>query len=86
MNSLLKFVKNERNPKLKSYVCLPLALAPDRDEDLLRLTDGRVAAFSHDLVPDYLRTKPDPEVESKHAQFESKGSSYAHEKATKEAS
>ena len=57
---------------MKKWICLPLALAADRDDELGRLTEGRVAAFAHDLVPDYLRTKPDPEVESKHAQYESR--------------
>jgi mediator of RNA polymerase II transcription subunit 8 len=38
----------------------------------LKTTEGRIGQFSHDLVPDYLRTKPDPEVENKHAQYESR--------------
>uniref|UniRef100_A0A3Q4HL03 Mediator of RNA polymerase II transcription subunit 8 n=1 Tax=Neolamprologus brichardi TaxID=32507 RepID=A0A3Q4HL03_NEOBR len=28
-----------------------------------KLTEQRVPVFSHEIVPDYLRTKPDPEVE-----------------------
>ncbi len=84
LNSLLKTVKHERTPPLKRYICLPLALSPDRDEDLARMTEGRVAAFPHDLVPDYLRTKPDPEVEQKHAQFESRASAVATEAANKQ--
>lgn len=28
-----------------------------------KLTEQRVPVFSHEIVPDHLRTKPDPEVE-----------------------
>ncbi|QQP55074.1 Mediator of RNA polymerase II transcription subunit 8 [Caligus rogercresseyi] len=58
LNSFLKFVKQERTPVLKKYATLPLILSPDKDEDLLKLTESRVPSFSHDLVPDLLRTKP----------------------------
>ena len=30
---------------------------------LQKLTEQRVPVFSHEIVPDHLRTKPDPEVE-----------------------
>ena len=46
---------------LRRYTTLPLSLSADRDDELARLTDQRVATFSHDLVPHYLRTKPEPE-------------------------
>jgi hypothetical protein len=38
---------------------------PDRDAELEKLTEGRVQCFNHEVVPDYLRTKPEPEVEDK---------------------
>ena len=53
---------------LRRYTTLPLSLSADRDDELARLTDQRVGTFSHDLVPHYLRTKPEPEGKLKKAQ------------------
>ena len=33
----------------------------------MKITEHRVATFSHDLIPDYLRTRPDPELENRWA-------------------
>jgi hypothetical protein len=41
MNSLLKQMKAEKTPQLKKYICLPLLLSPDRDEELLKLSEHR---------------------------------------------
>ena len=41
MNSLLKQMKHEKTPPLKKYITLPLLLNPDRDEELLKLTEHR---------------------------------------------
>ena len=84
MNSLVKQLKHERTPQMKKYICLPLALAPDRDEELSKMTFGRVNAFSHDLVPDYLRTKPDPDVEAKHATYETRATAINQDAASKQ--
>ncbi|XP_042613494.1 mediator of RNA polymerase II transcription subunit 8-like [Cyprinus carpio] len=63
LNTINKVLKNEKTPSYRSQVIIPLLLSPDRDEELLRLTEQRVPVFSHEIVPDHLRTKPDPEVE-----------------------
>lgn len=42
----------------------PLLLVPPQ-----KLTEQRVPVFSHEIVPDYLRTKPDPEVEEQEKQL-----------------
>jgi Mediator of RNA polymerase II transcription complex subunit 8. len=60
---------------------LPLILNPEREEELLRLTEGRVPAFTHDLVPDYLRTKQEPDVEHKLIQLEHKAASLSYDAA-----
>ena len=77
MNSLMKNIKaeatNKQPPLLyRRYILLPLFLSPDRDEELVKLTEGRVTTFSHDVVPHLLRTKPDPEVESRYANLENR--------------
>merc|ERR1719410_2375506 len=72
MNSLLRTMKHEKTPALKKYITLPLLLSPDRDEELLKITEHRVQTFSHDLIPDYLRTRPDPDIESRHQGYENR--------------
>lgn len=59
-------------PPLRNLTVLPLQLSPERDEILLKLTEGRIPVFSHDLVPDYLRTKPVPTAEQRMLQHEQK--------------
>lgn len=49
----------------------------------MRVTEQRVPMFNHDLVPDYLRTKPDPEVEAKHQQYETRAASVPPDTAMK---
>ncbi|GAB1605815.1 mediator of RNA polymerase II transcription subunit 8-like isoform X2 [Argonauta hians] len=65
LNSLTRLLKSEKIPPLKNYVLLPLALSPDKDTELEKLTEGRLMIFNHEVVPVYLRTKPEPEVEEK---------------------
>ncbi|CAI9736157.1 mediator of RNA polymerase II transcription subunit 8-B-like [Octopus vulgaris] len=65
LNSLTRLLKSEKIPPLKNYVLLPLALSPDKDPELEKLTEGRLMIFNHEVVPVYLRTKPEPEVEEK---------------------
>uniref|UniRef100_A0A8C4NBH2 Mediator of RNA polymerase II transcription subunit 8 n=1 Tax=Eptatretus burgeri TaxID=7764 RepID=A0A8C4NBH2_EPTBU len=63
LNTLNKILRSEKTPSLRNQSVIPLLLSPDKDQELLRLTEGRVPVFSHEVVPDHLRTKPEPEVE-----------------------
>jgi len=65
LSTTKRLLKMEKMPLLRNYVLFPILLAPDRDPHLEKLTEGRVMAFNHEVVPDYLRTKPEPEVEEK---------------------
>lgn len=84
MNSLLKQMKQEKTPQLKKYITLPLLLSPDRDEELLKLTEHRVSTFSHDLIPNYLRTRPDPELELRHSSLEMRANSASQDQQSKQ--
>ncbi|CAH0385154.1 unnamed protein product [Bemisia tabaci] len=79
-----KCLGHDKVPPLQNLVVLPLLLNPDRDEDLLRMTEGRIPAFAHDVVPDYLRTKPEPEVEQKMMQLEHKAAGLSNETTQKQ--
>lgn len=72
VNTLLKVLKNDKTPPLRNRVLLPIHLSPERDDELARLTENRVQAFNHEVVPDYLRTKTDPEIENRELQLMSK--------------
>lgn len=65
-------------PPLRNLTVLPLLLSPERDEALWQLTEGRISVFSHDMVPDYLRTKPEPTAEQRMLQHEQKVSKQFH--------
>lgn len=64
INNMMKVIKSDRTPSYKNRIVLPLLLSPDHDEELFKMTEGRVAMFNHDMCPDYLRTKPIPEIEA----------------------
>ncbi|XP_042900046.1 mediator of RNA polymerase II transcription subunit 8 [Parasteatoda tepidariorum] len=84
VNTVLKILRNEKTPLLRNRILLPLVLSPDRDEELAKLTENRVHAFNHEIVPDYLRTKPDPEVEQREQQYMLKSSTVPMEMAQKQ--
>jgi mediator of RNA polymerase II transcription subunit 8 len=77
-------IRSDKTPIYRNRILLPLTLAPDRDEQLLMMTEGRVQAFNHDMCPDYLRTKPDPEVELKEQQTLLKAMQITPENAVKQ--
>lgn len=65
MTGLSKILAHELGPSLRNVTVLPLLLSQEPDEAILHLTEGRIPVFSHDLVPDYLRTKPEPTAEQR---------------------
>uniref|UniRef100_A0A8C5PY11 Mediator of RNA polymerase II transcription subunit 8 n=1 Tax=Leptobrachium leishanense TaxID=445787 RepID=A0A8C5PY11_9ANUR len=84
LNTLNKVLKNDKTPLLKNQVIIPLLLSPDRDEAIMRLTEGRVPVFSHEVVPDHLRTKPDPDVEEIEKQLSAEAARLTPEAAQKQ--
>ncbi|RUS84244.1 hypothetical protein EGW08_007996 [Elysia chlorotica] len=84
LNSVKRLLKTSKMPLLRNYVLFPRVLSPDRDLHLEKLTEGRVMAFSHEVVPDYLRTKPDPEVEERVQMLSVKASSITQDATQKQ--
>ncbi|XP_049549153.1 mediator of RNA polymerase II transcription subunit 8-like [Anopheles darlingi] len=85
LTGLMKLLSGEIGTPLRNLAVLPLMLSLERDETLLQLTEGRIPVFSHELAPDYLRTKPDPGAESRLAAHEAKANNLLHEAAIKQA-
>lgn len=84
LTGLSKILSKEICPPLRNRTVLPLMLSPERDELLVNMTQGRVPVFSHDIVPDYLRTKPEPMAEQKMLQNEQKAANLSAEAAVKQ--
>ncbi|KOX80746.1 Mediator of RNA polymerase II transcription subunit 8 [Melipona quadrifasciata] len=76
---LSKILGHDKAPNLRNLTVLPLRLSPEKDDELLRLTEGRIPTFAHDLVPDYLRTKVEPQAEQKMIQLEAKAANLNYE-------
>ncbi|XP_076242739.1 mediator complex subunit 8 [Calliopsis andreniformis] len=84
LTSLSKILGPDKAPNLRNLTVLPLRLSPEKDEELLRLTEGRISTFAHDLVPDYLRTKVEPQAEQKMMQLEAKAANLNYETSHKQ--
>jgi len=72
--TLIKYLKAPNTPVLGNTSCYPTYLNPDRDETVLRLTEGRVPCINHEIT-DYFRTKPDPEVAATEQKMEEEAKS-----------
>lgn len=72
MTGLSKILAHELGPPLRNLTVLPLQLSQERDDAIFHLTEGRIPVFAHDLVPDYLRTKPEPTAEQRMLAHEQK--------------
>ncbi|KFD65683.1 hypothetical protein M514_09620 [Trichuris suis] len=67
-NSVLQILRSERTPLLRNQILLPTRLSMDIDAELQNLTENRISCWSHAVVPNYLRTKPEPQIEQKDQQ------------------
>eukprot|EP00794_Sanderia_malayensis_P007851 gene7851-8700_t len=81
INTLNKIMKDERMPIFRNLVLFPILVSLDRDESLEKATEGRIQAFSHEVVPDALRTKYEPDVEKEETKFEKKAIELSEEEA-----
>ncbi|XP_034946162.1 mediator of RNA polymerase II transcription subunit 8 [Chelonus insularis] len=84
LTSLSKILAHDKAPNLRNLTVLPLLLSPEKDEELVRMTEGRITTFAHDLVPDYLRTKPEPQAEQKMVQLEIKAANLSYDASHKQ--
>ena len=82
ISTFLNAVKSDKTPPLRNFAVVPHRLSPDPDQQLLWLTDGRLSLMSHAEVPDYLRTKPDPEVEQAERQLSVEVASHGEQAAS----
>ncbi|XP_074610720.1 mediator of RNA polymerase II transcription subunit 8-like isoform X2 [Acropora palmata] len=84
VNTLTKLLKNEKTPFFRNLVLLPLLVQQDADPDIQKASDGRIQAFNHEVVPDYLRTKFDPEIEESERKLETMATNIPPEQAQKQ--
>lgn len=81
---LSKQLALDYTPQISRLTLLPLHLSPDPDEHLATITEGRLNTFAAEYVPDYLRTKNDPGMESRIHLHEAKAAALSNDAATKQ--
>lgn len=84
INTLMRFTRANKATFFGNRVVLPRIVSPDKDESLLQLTEGRVPVVNHEMVPDYLRTMPDPDIEEIERALTTKAASMSVDAATKQ--
>ncbi|XP_066928935.1 mediator of RNA polymerase II transcription subunit 8-A-like isoform X2 [Clytia hemisphaerica] len=63
ISTLNKLLKNDRMPVLRNLCILPLMVSQERDTEMEEMTENRIPVVTHEVVPDALRTKYEPDVE-----------------------
>ena len=63
INTLNKLLSNERMPALRNLCILPIKVSMDKDDELESFSEHRMMVFNHEVVPNALRTKYEPQVE-----------------------
>lgn len=69
---------------LRKHLLVPHRLSNDIDANLQQSTQNRVHCWNHDVAPDYLRTKPTPEMEADEAQLDSEKNSRTFDQVNKQ--
>ncbi|CAL8091309.1 unnamed protein product [Calicophoron daubneyi] len=64
LGEIRKVLESDRFANEHSIVLTPTMLNPEADPALAKATEDRLPLFNHDTVPQYLRTKLDPKIES----------------------
>ncbi|KAH8859332.1 Mediator of RNA polymerase II transcription subunit 8 [Schistosoma japonicum] len=64
LGEIRKILESDRFSNEHTLVLTPIVLNPEHDANLAKITEERLSLFNHDTVPQYLRTKLDPKVES----------------------
>ncbi|VDM44376.1 unnamed protein product [Toxocara canis] len=69
---------------LRKHLLVPHTLSNQIDPDLQQATQNRVHCWNHDVAPDYLRTKPNPEVEADEMQLDNEKNSRTFDQVNKQ--
>lgn len=85
INTLLRYTRDHKLNFIENRVVLPILVSPDPDDELVKLTEGRVQMVNHEMVPDYLRTKPDPEIEEFEKSLQNKATTIQPDAAQRQA-
>ena len=69
-NRVLEYSISSLGREVQNGVIMPTTFSTEHDRELLNITEGRIACMQHELVPDYLRTKLDLDIEKEHKRLQ----------------
>ncbi|KER29869.1 hypothetical protein T265_03567 [Opisthorchis viverrini] len=83
LSEIRKVLESDRFSSEHTLALTPMLLNPEPDPTLAKATEDRLALFNHDTVPQYLRTKLDPKLESQCLAQSSRASAVPSDQLTK---